>query len=50
MVVYDSLPGPSAVDTAARAGVGATVTVTAGAAVDDRHAGLLNRPGGRLWL
>ncbi|MFG2126056.1 M81 family metallopeptidase [Streptomyces sp. NPDC048710] len=37
-VLYASLPGPAAVDTAVRAGVGATVTVTAGAEVDDRHA------------
>ncbi|MFJ9632363.1 M81 family metallopeptidase [Streptomyces sp. NPDC101175] len=37
-VIYASLPGPAAVDTAAAAGVGATVTVTAGAEVDDRHA------------
>ncbi|MFJ9821937.1 M81 family metallopeptidase [Streptomyces sp. NPDC101151] len=36
-VLYASLPGPAAVDTAARAGVGATVTVTAGGEVDDRH-------------
>jgi len=37
-VIYASLPGPAAVDTAVNAGVGATVTVTAGAEVDDRHA------------
>ncbi|MGX9884412.1 M81 family metallopeptidase [Streptomyces sp. NPDC002276] len=37
-VIYASLPGPAAVATAERAGVGATVTVTAGAEVDDRHA------------
>ena len=37
-VIYASLPGPAAVDTAVKAGVGATVTVTAGAEVDDRHA------------
>ncbi|WP_405590728.1 M81 family metallopeptidase [Streptomyces sp. NBC_01092] len=44
-VIYASLPGPSAVDTAVRAGVGATVTVTAGAEVDDRHAGPLTMTG-----
>ncbi|MEU1270761.1 M81 family metallopeptidase [Streptomyces sp. NPDC005799] len=44
-VLYASLPGPSAVDTAVEAGVGATVTVTAGAEVDDRHAGPLTLTG-----
>ncbi|MFB6788788.1 M81 family metallopeptidase [Streptomyces olivaceus] len=38
-VLYASVPGPEAVRQAAAAGVGATVTVTAGAEVDDRHAG-----------
>ncbi|MFI7246067.1 M81 family metallopeptidase [Streptomyces qinglanensis] len=38
-VLYASVPGPEAVETAVAAGVGATVTVTAGAEVDDRHAG-----------
>ncbi|MET9859658.1 M81 family metallopeptidase [Streptomyces smyrnaeus] len=38
-VIYASVPGPDAVETAVAAGVGATVTVTAGAEVDDRHAG-----------
>jgi microcystin degradation protein MlrC len=38
-VLYASVPGPAAVDAAVAAGVGATVTVTAGAEVDDRHAG-----------
>jgi microcystin degradation protein MlrC len=38
-VLYASVPGPSAIDTAVAAGVGATVTVTAGAEVDDRHSG-----------
>ncbi|MFC9619760.1 M81 family metallopeptidase [Streptomyces sp. NPDC056930] len=38
-VIYASVPGPAAVETAVAAGVGATVTVTAGAEVDDRHAG-----------
>ncbi|MFE5888232.1 M81 family metallopeptidase [Streptomyces sp. NPDC056468] len=45
VVLYASLPGPSAVDTAVKAGVGATVTVTAGAEVDDRHAGPLTMTG-----
>jgi microcystin degradation protein MlrC len=45
VVLYASLPGPSAVDTAVEAGVGATVTVTAGAEVDDRHAGPLTLTG-----
>jgi len=44
-VIYASLPGPSAVDTAEKAGIGATVTVTAGAEVDDRHAGPLTLTG-----
>jgi len=44
-VIYASVPGPSAVRTAAEAGVGATVTVTAGAEVDDRHAGPLTMTG-----
>ncbi|MFF4895965.1 M81 family metallopeptidase [Streptomyces sp. NPDC001068] len=38
-VIYASVPGPAAIDTAVAAGTGATVTVTAGADVDDRHAG-----------
>jgi microcystin degradation protein MlrC len=38
-VIYASLPAPQAVAAAVAAGVGAVVTVTAGAAVDDRHAG-----------
>jgi len=44
-VLYASLPGPAAVEAAERAGVGATVTVTAGAEVDDRHAGPLTLTG-----
>ncbi|MET7570304.1 M81 family metallopeptidase [Streptomyces sp. NPDC005492] len=44
-VIYASLPGPAAVAAAERAGVGATVTVTAGAEVDDRHAGPLSLTG-----
>lgn len=39
IVIYASIPGPSAIATAVAAGVGATVSVTAGAEVDDRHAG-----------
>ncbi|KRF34916.1 microcystin degradation protein MlrC [Nocardioides sp. Soil805] len=37
-VVYASIPDAEAADAAASAGVGARVTVTAGARVDDRHA------------
>ncbi|KAL4891434.1 hypothetical protein BDV59DRAFT_209083 [Aspergillus ambiguus] len=37
-VIYASIPGPHAVQTMVAAGVGATVTVTAGAEVDDVHA------------
>ncbi|KAL6882278.1 hypothetical protein HDV57DRAFT_54438 [Trichoderma longibrachiatum] len=37
-VIYASVPGPKAIETAVAAGVGATVTVTAGADVDDIHA------------
>ncbi|MDX6353907.1 MAG: hypothetical protein QOF98_810, partial [Streptomyces sp.] len=44
-VIYASVPGPSAVADAEKAGVGATVTVTAGAMVDDRHAGPLTMTG-----
>lgn len=44
-VIYASVPGPAAVEAAARAGVGATVTVTAGAEVDDVHAGPLTMTG-----
>lgn len=44
-VIYASLPGPAAVDTAVKAGVGATVTVIAGAEVDGRHAGPLTLTG-----
>ncbi|HEY0890759.1 MAG TPA: M81 family metallopeptidase [Nocardioides sp.] len=38
-VIYASIPGPAAVDAAVAAGVGSTVTVTAGAAVDAVHEG-----------
>ncbi|MFZ7087475.1 M81 family metallopeptidase [Curtobacterium sp. RRHDQ10] len=44
-VIYASVPGPAAVAKAVAAGVGATVTVTAGAEVDDRHAGPLTMTG-----
>lgn len=38
-VIYASVPGPQAVETAVAAGVGATVTVTCGAEIDFEHAG-----------
>ncbi|KAE8553319.1 hypothetical protein EYB25_004701 [Talaromyces marneffei] len=38
-VIYASVPGPKAVEVAVAAGVGAIVTVTAGAEVDNIHAG-----------
>jgi microcystin degradation protein MlrC len=44
-VIYASVPGAGAVAAAEEAGVGATVTVTAGAEVDDRHAGPLTMTG-----
>lgn len=44
-VIYASVPGAAAVEAAEKAGVGATVTVTAGAEVDDRHAGPLTMTG-----
>ncbi|MFF1449036.1 M81 family metallopeptidase [Streptomyces sp. NPDC058274] len=44
-VIYASVPGPAAVEAAEKAGIGATVTVTAGAEVDDRHAGPLTMTG-----
>ncbi|MFE9768379.1 M81 family metallopeptidase [Streptomyces sp. NPDC005808] len=45
VVIYASVPGPDAVEVAEKAGVGATVTVTAGAEVDDRHAGPVTMTG-----
>ncbi|KAF7336286.1 Microcystinase C [Mycena venus] len=39
-VIYASVPGPEAVEIAVRAGIGATVTVTAGAEEGDIHAGV----------
>ncbi|PZF58093.1 microcystin degradation protein MlrC [Curtobacterium sp. MCBD17_013] len=44
-VIYASVPGPEAIRTAVGGGVGAIVTVTAGAEVDDRHAGPLTMTG-----
>ncbi|GCB20010.1 microcystinase C [Aspergillus awamori] len=44
-VIYASLPGPQAIQTIVKAGVGATVTVTAGAEVDYTHAGPLTMTG-----
>lgn len=44
-VIYASVPGPEAIDVAVAAGVGANVTVTAGAAVDDLHAGPVTMTG-----
>lgn len=45
VVIYASLPGPEAVAVAVAAGVDAVVTVTAGAAVDDLHAGPVTMTG-----
>jgi microcystin degradation protein MlrC len=45
VVIYASVPGPKAVNTAVKAGIGATVTVTAGAEVDNIHAGPLTMTG-----
>ncbi len=44
-VIYASIPGPAAVHAAVAAGVGSTVTVTAGAAVDNLHAGPITLTG-----
>ncbi|OAA55534.1 Microcystin LR degradation protein MlrC [Niveomyces insectorum RCEF 264] len=44
-VIYASIPGPEAVRAAVAAGVGSTVTVTAGAAVDNIHAGPITLTG-----
>lgn len=44
-VIYASVPGPQAVDECVKAGVGARVTVTAGAEVDNIHAGPLTMTG-----
>ncbi|CAK7271317.1 hypothetical protein SEPCBS119000_004538 [Sporothrix epigloea] len=45
VIIYASIPGPEAVRKAVAAGVGSTVTVTAGAAVDDLHAGPITLTG-----
>jgi microcystin degradation protein MlrC len=45
VVIYASLPGPEAVRTAMKAGVGAFVTVTAGAEVDNIHEGPITMTG-----
>jgi microcystin degradation protein MlrC len=44
-VIYASVPGPKAVHTAVEAGIGAIITVTAGAEVDNIHAGPLTMTG-----
>jgi microcystin degradation protein MlrC len=44
-VIYASVPGPEAVEIAMKASVGAPVTVTAGAEVDDLHAGPITMTG-----
>ncbi|KAI0592904.1 hypothetical protein F4775DRAFT_580249 [Biscogniauxia sp. FL1348] len=44
-VIYASVPGPEAIRIAVEAGVGATVTVTAGAEVDNIHAGPITMTG-----
>lgn len=44
-VIYASVPGPKAVETAVEAGVGAIVTVTAGAEVDNIHSGPITMTG-----
>ncbi|KAI1342608.1 Microcystin LR degradation protein MlrC [Xylariaceae sp. FL0016] len=44
-VIYASVPGQRAVQEAIRAGVGSIVTVTAGAEVDDKHAGPITMTG-----
>lgn len=45
VVIYASVPGPGAVGKAVEAGVGAVITITAGAEVDDIHAGPLTMTG-----
>ncbi|KAI1327540.1 MlrC C-terminus superfamily protein [Xylariaceae sp. FL0255] len=44
-VIYASVPGPMAIQKAVESGVGATVTVTAGAEIDDIHSGPLTMTG-----
>lgn len=45
VIIYASIPGPEAVRVAVAAGVGSTVTVTAGAAIDNLHAGPITLTG-----
>ncbi|KAI1433147.1 MlrC domain-containing protein [Xylaria sp. CBS 124048] len=45
VVIYASVPGPAAVKEAVEAGIGAVITVTAGAEVDNIHAGPLTMTG-----
>ncbi|CAK7243275.1 MAG: hypothetical protein STHCBS139747_004792 [Sporothrix thermara] len=45
VIIYASIPGPAAVKAAVAVGVGRTVTVTAGAAVDSLHAGPITLTG-----
>lgn len=44
-VIYASIPGPQAINIIIKAGVGAIVTVTAGAQVDNLHAGAITMTG-----
>ncbi|KAJ6105009.1 MlrC C-terminus superfamily protein [Penicillium sp. IBT 16267x] len=44
-VIYASLPGPQAIKTILKAGIGAVVTVTAGAEVDNIHDGPITMTG-----
>ncbi|KAJ4346929.1 uncharacterized protein N0V89_010862 [Didymosphaeria variabile] len=44
-VIYASIPGAEAVAIAEKAGIGATITVTAGAEIDDLHAGPITMRG-----
>ncbi|KAI1151615.1 MlrC domain-containing protein [Nemania diffusa] len=45
IVIYASVPGSGAVEKAVKAGLGAVVTITVGAEVDDIHAGPLTMTG-----
>jgi microcystin degradation protein MlrC len=45
IVIYASVPGPKAIEIAVKAGVGASVTVTAGAEIDNIHAGPITMTG-----
>ncbi|KAJ5772582.1 Microcystin LR degradation protein MlrC C-terminal [Penicillium odoratum] len=44
-VIYASIPGPQAIETILKAGIGAEVTVTAGAEVDNLHDGPITMTG-----